>query len=685
MQLESNIEQKRGDPSADILVVEDDPAVAAVMEILLRGRLAARVTLTSSVEEAREVFNGRHFDLVTVDYSLPDGDGMELMAEFASRGDHPPMLLVTGRGDEETAARCTRSGAAGYVIKDQAFRSTLLGAVERALEVARAQRDLAASEMRYRRIFETAIDGIVLMDGDTGGITDVNSAVEAMLGRTRGELIGRRFQEADILIDTGFAESIFREPRSVPRRREALAVATASGRQMRADFSFEHYFEGDRHVIQCNIHDVTERWRLDEELRRSEGKFRALFDNMLEGFAYCRMIYDKDGNPVDWVYLDTNKAFERITGLEGVEGMKVADAIPGIRESNPELFEIYGRVARRGEPEVFESRVEALDVDFSVSVFSPRQDHFAAVFEDVTEARKARRAVESARDRLEQIFENTRTCIAVYEPTADGQDFIFRDFNSAAERVERIGRREVVGRSVLDVFPGVEEFGLLSVLRRVLRTGVAERFPVALYEDERVAGWKENYVYRLESGEIVAMYEDVTEEKRAEQSLRESEAKYRFLAENMNDIVWVADLEMRPIYISPSVKNVLGFTAEERLNAALNEQLTPESIAMAREVLGRELTRDGVRDPGRSDVFELYFYHADGTPRCLETSLSFVRDGGGGSGRRIRAVQGCHREEDDGEGAARKRGTVPADGRGRERRAGCHGFGRKGHLLEPCG
>jgi len=84
---------------------------------------------------------------------------------------------------------------------------------------------------------------------------------------------------------------------------------------------------------------VDERTR---EVQESEKRYRSLFDNMLNGFAYCRMLF-KDDLPQDFIYLDVNKAFEKLTGLKNVVGKKVTEAIPGIKEAHPELFEIYGR------------------------------------------------------------------------------------------------------------------------------------------------------------------------------------------------------------------------------------------------------------------------------------------------------------------------------------------------------
>ena len=127
--------------------------------------------------------------------------------------------------------------------------------------------------------------------------------------------------------------------------------------------------------------------KTDESIRISEERYRSLFENMLEGYAYCRMLFE-NSEFQDFVYLDVNPAFERLTGLMNVVGKKVTEVIPGIRESNPELFEIYGRVASTGKPERFEAYVDALGIWFSVSVYGPGKGFFVAVFDNITEHRK---------------------------------------------------------------------------------------------------------------------------------------------------------------------------------------------------------------------------------------------------------------------------------------------------------
>ena len=124
-------------------------------------------------------------------------------------------------------------------------------------------------------------------------------------------------------------------------------------------------------------------------LRTSEGRYRSLFENMLNGFAYCRMLFD-EGRPQDFIYLAVNSAFETLTGLKNVVGKRVSEVIPGIRQSDPEVFEIYGRVALTGVPEQFETYVNALGMWFAVSVYSPGKEHFVAVFDVITRAQACR-------------------------------------------------------------------------------------------------------------------------------------------------------------------------------------------------------------------------------------------------------------------------------------------------------
>ena len=130
-------------------------------------------------------------------------------------------------------------------------------------------------------------------------------------------------------------------------------------------------------------------------------------------------------------------------------------------------------------------------------------------------------------ERFRLFFEKIRSGVAVYEAVDNGNDFIFKDLNKAAEKIDKIKKKDVVGKSVLKVFPGVKKFKLFSVFQRVWQTGESEHHPASMYEDERISGWRDNYVYKLPGGEIITVYDDVTRQKQAEAALRDSEAYLR--------------------------------------------------------------------------------------------------------------------------------------------------------------
>jgi len=206
------------------------------------------------------------------------------------------------------------------------------------------------SEANYRSLVETATDAIISFD-QQNRIILWNSSAEKIFGYTKAEATG--WPLFGMFIPEEHANTL----------KELIGCSQGASSQKTVEIAGRHKNGGlfpieisvfgrklpNGWISTCILRDISERRRAEETLRESEEHYRSLFDNMLNGYAYCRMLFEED-EPKDFIYLDVNRAFETLTGLENVTGEKVSEVIPGIRESDPGLFEIYGRVVRTGIP-----------------------------------------------------------------------------------------------------------------------------------------------------------------------------------------------------------------------------------------------------------------------------------------------------------------------------------------------
>jgi two-component system CheB/CheR fusion protein len=183
--------------------------------------------------------------------------------------------------------------------------------------------------------------------------------------------------------------------------------------------------------------------------------------------------------------------------------------------------------------------------------------------QDVTELRELKHELRTSQTRYKALFDHLNSGVAVYESIDGGKDFAFLDFNPAGERIEAIARGDIIGRRVTEVFPGVREFGLLDVLRRVWRTGRSEQYPDAFYRDGRVKGWRRNEVYRLPSGEVVAVYSDVSSEKAIERSLYISEGEKDLVLDAVSDVILHLGTNRKIKWASKTAAEVLGRSRDD--------------------------------------------------------------------------------------------------------------------------
>ena len=137
-------------------------------------------------------------------------------------------------------------------------------------KATRTERALRASEVSYRRLFEAAQDGILLLDVDTGRIDDVNPFLAKLLGFTHDEMIGKTVGELSPFRDIESNKAMLEQLQQHGYvRYEDLPLKTSDGRQVAVEFVSNVYEAGDKNVIQCNVRDITERKRNQEVLRNS--------------------------------------------------------------------------------------------------------------------------------------------------------------------------------------------------------------------------------------------------------------------------------------------------------------------------------------------------------------------------------------------------------------------------------
>ena len=135
------------------------------------------------------------------------------------------------------------------------------------VEHEQIEHKLTDSELRYRRLFETAQDGILILNADTGQISDVNPFLVDMLGYSKNEFLGRRLWEIGAFVDVRKSREAYKElQKNRYIRYEDLPLETKSGQKMEVEFVSNVYFVNTERVIQCNIRDISERKRLERNL-----------------------------------------------------------------------------------------------------------------------------------------------------------------------------------------------------------------------------------------------------------------------------------------------------------------------------------------------------------------------------------------------------------------------------------
>lgn len=295
---------------------------------------------------------------------------------------------------------------------------------------------------------------------------------------------------------------------------------------------------------------------------REFDQYRRLVENLPDGFARHRIVLDKNGAPVDYIFMEVNSPFEALTGLsrDALIDRRVSEVLPAIAESQFDWIGTYGLVAVTGEPASFEQFSEALGKWYEVTAYSDEPGHFTTVFHDITDRKRIEEALRASEVRFRSLFE--QSIDGIYIGTPEGE---IVDVNQAWLDLFGYERKDLVNLGVTDLY--AEPSDRIDFIRRMNETGFVRdevryrRKNGSVFDCQRI-----QVAIREDSGKVVVyqgVNRDITEQKRAERALRESEEDYRSLFDESMDAICVVSMDGSTVKANRAWLELFGYTNEE--------------------------------------------------------------------------------------------------------------------------
>ncbi len=365
--------------------------------------------------------------------------------------------------------------------------------------------------------------------------------------------------------------------------------------------------------------------RQTTEIQTREKRYRDLYLSMNEGVCLHELVYGDSGEATNYRIVDVNPQFENLTGLKKTNVIgKLGSEAYGT--DVPPYLDIYVNVAQTGGSRAFESYFEPLDKHFRISVFSPEQDSFATIFQDVSEYKLAEAALRNSEEKWRHILLNTPQ-IGISLNSKGSIIFANQYFLSSTGWE----KNEIVNQNWFDLFiPDQIREEMRTVFDAVMSQ--KHKHGYSTYENEiltrdgetRIVSWA-NVLTLNSQGHVVdvtCLGVDVTERRRSEEALRKSEERYRLIAQNTLDSIWAMDASFKFTFLSPSTEEMFGYSVEEWMSLDWEDVIHPDHIEGVHQVFDKFL---GASDQ-KSITEETVMRRKDGTFIWIEYTATALFD-----------------------------------------------------------
>jgi two-component system CheB/CheR fusion protein len=577
--------------------------------------------------------DSQRWDIIIANCALAEFSGMAALALARAWSKDIPFILISDSIGDESAVLAMKAGANDYFFKNNlsrlgpAVRREVQEAVDRRAMGIIAQ-ELEVSELRYRRMFETTNDGILILDAETAKVLDANRFIIDLLGYPREHLLGKELWEIGVFKD---AEASKAAMASLQKRGgiryENLPLEHHDGGQIPVEFVSNVYLEGTRNVIQCNIRDITQRKLAEKDLRRTQELLQSVLRASTAGVMVFQTIQSAvDGTIVDFEFKLVNPAAERMLNRRGEDliGKRLLSALPGNRPSG--LFDLYVEVVTTGQPLNIEKyyNYDGLASWFHVAAVRVG-DGFSVTFDDITDRKIADEELRDSEERFRLLVEGVQE-YGIFLLDCNGYVI---SWNAGAERIKGYTAEQAIGRNFSMFYPpeDVASGKPGMQLKQAAETG--------RWEDEgwrvRADGtrfWANVMITALRDPAgglrgFSKLVRDVSGRRGAEEALRESEGRLRAIVETAVDGIITIDAWGKITSFNPAAVRLFGYTPEEVFgrnvkllmpapyhrehDTYLHNYLTTGSrkvIGVGREVVG--LRKDGSTFPMDLAVSETF-------------------------------------------------------------------------------